>query len=40
MHRFPYLSSVTVHVDPASEAGEEFHHVDEHTHDGLPLHSH
>jgi cation diffusion facilitator family transporter len=40
MHRFSYLSSVTVHVDPASEAGEEFHHVDEHTHDGLPLHSH
>ncbi|HXS10309.1 MAG TPA: cation diffusion facilitator family transporter [Candidatus Krumholzibacteria bacterium] len=39
-HQFPYLSSVIVHVDPAGEAGEEFHHVHEHTHDGLPLHSH
>jgi cation diffusion facilitator family transporter len=39
-HQFSYLSSVVVHVDPAEEAGEEFHHVHEHTHDGLPLHSH
>ena len=40
MHRFTYLSSVTVHVDPADEAGEEFHRITDHEHDGLPLHSH
>jgi cation diffusion facilitator family transporter len=39
-HELPYLSSVVVHVDPTEEAGEDFHHVHEHTHDGLPLHSH
>jgi cation diffusion facilitator family transporter len=39
LHRFSYLSSVTIHVDPASEAGEAFHRI-EHTHDGLPRHSH
>jgi cation diffusion facilitator family transporter len=39
-HQFAYLSSVVVHVDPTQEAGEEFHHVQEHSHDGLPLHSH
>jgi cation diffusion facilitator family transporter len=40
LHRFSYLSSVVVHVDPVDEAGEEFHHVSAHAHDGLPLHSH
>jgi hypothetical protein len=40
MHRFSYLSSVIVHVDPADEAGEDFHRITDHTHDGLPLHSH
>lgn len=39
-HEFPYLSSVVVHVDPAEEAGEAFHRITEHTHDGLPAHSH
>lgn len=39
-HQFSYLSSIVVHVDPTEEAGEEFHHVREHTHDGLPFHSH
>jgi hypothetical protein len=29
-HQLSYLSSVIVHVDPAQEAGEEFHHVHEH----------
>jgi len=40
LHQFPYLSSVIVHVDPTEEAGEGFHRVTEHTHDGLPAHSH
>ena len=40
MHKLPYLSSVAVHVDPADEAGEAFHRIHEHSHDGLPKHSH
>jgi len=39
-HHLAYLSSVMVHVDPAEEAGEEFHRVLEHAHDGLAPHSH
>ena len=40
LHRLDYLSSAIVHVDPAEEAGEEFHRILEHSHDGLPVHSH
>jgi cation diffusion facilitator family transporter len=40
LHQFRYLSSVVVHVDPTEEAGEYFHRVTQHTHDGLPTHSH
>ncbi len=40
LHRLDYLSSAIVHVDPAEEAGEEFHRILEHSHDGLPIHSH
>jgi len=40
MHKLPYLSSVAVHVDPVEQAGDEFHRVQEHSHDGLPRHSH
>jgi cation diffusion facilitator family transporter len=40
MHKLPYLSSVSVHVDPEDKAGEEFHRVREHQHDDLPPHSH
>jgi cation diffusion facilitator family transporter len=40
LHSVPHISRVTVHVDPAIESGEEFHHVEAHTHDGLPVHSH
>ena len=40
LHRFSYLSSVIVHVDPREEAGEEFHRIVEHSHDGLAVHSH
>jgi cation diffusion facilitator family transporter len=40
MHKLPYLSSVSVHVDPEDKAGEAFHRVHEHKHDDLPPHSH
>jgi cation diffusion facilitator family transporter len=40
MHHLNYVSSVMVHVDPIEEAGEEFHHITQHSHDGLPAHSH
>lgn len=40
MHRLHYLSSVIAHVDPSEEAGEEFHRIVQHSHDGLEPHSH
>lgn len=40
LHKLPHLSSVIVHVDPMEEPGEEFHRIDQHSHDGLPVHSH
>jgi len=40
LHRLPYLWNVTIHVDPTNQSGEEFHRITEHTHDGLPVHSH
>ncbi len=40
LHRLPSLASAVVHVDPVEEAGEEFHRIVEHRHDGLPAHSH
>jgi cation diffusion facilitator family transporter len=40
MHHFGYLSNVVIHIDPLQEAGEEFHRIHAHTHDGLPVHSH
>lgn len=40
LHHLTYLSSVIVHVDPSEELGEEFHRILEHSHDGLPVHSH
>jgi cation diffusion facilitator family transporter len=40
MHHLPYLSSVIVHIDPSEEAGEEFHRILQHAHDGLEPHSH
>jgi cation diffusion facilitator family transporter len=38
LQRLPYVSSVVVHVDPVEEAGEAFHHIAEHAHNGLPRH--
>ena len=40
LHRLNYVSLVVIHVDPADQSGEAHHDIDEHTHDGLPAHSH
>jgi cation diffusion facilitator family transporter len=40
LHRVPHVSGVTVHVDPVTESGETFHHIESHVHDGLPGHAH
>jgi cation diffusion facilitator family transporter len=40
LHHVHYLSGVIVHVDPADEAGEHYHQIPAHTHDGLPAHTH
>lgn len=40
LHRVDHVTSVAVHVDPATEAGEVFHRIPAHAHDGLPIHSH
>jgi len=40
LHRLPYLSNVTIHVDPQDVSGEEHHKIEKHSHSGLPSHSH
>ena len=40
LHHLDYLSLVVIHVDPADQSGERHHRIDEHAHDGLPVHSH
>jgi len=40
LHRLPYLSNVIIHVDPRDVSGEEHHKINEHSHSGLPSHSH
>lgn len=40
MHSLPYLSSVTIHVDPEDMSGEKHHGFTEHTHSNLANHSH
>jgi cation diffusion facilitator family transporter len=40
LHHLDYLSLATIHVDPVESAGEIHHHARDHTHDGLPVHSH
>src|SRR5206468_1545259 len=39
-HHLPHLGGVTVHVDPYGQGGDGFHRIGEHSHDGLPEHSH
>jgi divalent metal cation (Fe/Co/Zn/Cd) transporter len=40
LHHLRYLSDATIHVDPVTASGPEYHHIVEHNHDGLPVHSH
>ena len=40
LHHLPHLGSVMVHVDPQGAGGEHHHRIAEHSHDGLPVHSH
>ena len=40
LHHLPYLSNVTIHVDPRDHSGEEHHGIAEHTHDDSAAHSH
>ncbi|HII06839.1 MAG TPA: cation transporter [Methanotrichaceae archaeon] len=40
LHGLAYLSDATVHIDPPRSPGEAYHRVENHSHDGLPDHSH
>lgn len=40
LHHLSYLSLVLIHIDPEERSGERHHRIDEHSHDGLPAHSH
>jgi cation diffusion facilitator family transporter len=40
LHHLPYLSNVTIHIDPEHLSGEEHHRIIEHAHGGLAIHSH
>jgi cation diffusion facilitator family transporter len=39
-HHLKFLSGAIVHVDPTQQSGETYHHVQSHSHDGIPAHSH
>ncbi|MGI8811264.1 MAG: cation diffusion facilitator family transporter [Pyrinomonadaceae bacterium] len=40
LHKLPFLSGVTIHLDPSNESGDEHHRKGEHAHDGTPAHDH
>jgi len=40
LHHLPYLSNVTIHIDPDDRSGEKHHGYGQHSHDDLPAHSH
>jgi divalent metal cation (Fe/Co/Zn/Cd) transporter len=40
LHALPHLSLVVIHVDPLEQSGEKHHCIEQHAHDGLPVHSH
>jgi cation diffusion facilitator family transporter len=40
LHHLPYLSNVTIHIDPEDLSGEEHHRIEDHTHEDLAIHSH
>jgi cation diffusion facilitator family transporter len=40
LHHVPFLSGVSIHVDPTTAAGEAHHPLPAHDHDGLGMHVH
>ena len=40
LHHLKFLSLVVIHVDPEEKSGERYHCIEQHSHDGLPMHSH
>jgi cation diffusion facilitator family transporter len=40
LHHLKFLSLVVIHVDPEEKSGEQYHRIEQHSHDGLPVHSH
>ena len=40
LHHLKSLSLVVIHVDPEEKSGEQYHRIERHSHDGLPVHSH
>jgi cation diffusion facilitator family transporter len=40
LHQLPYLSNVTIHIDPEHLSGENHHSIADHAHGGLAHHSH
>ena len=40
LHRLPYLSNVTIHIDPEHLSGEQHHCIDDHFHGKFAKHSH
>lgn len=40
LHHLKYLSNATIHIDPVTASGEEYHRIREHEHGNLPIHSH
>ena len=40
LHHLKFLSLVVIHIDPEEKSGERYHRIEQHSHDGLPMHSH
>ncbi len=40
LHNLKFLSGATIHIDPANASGEQYHRIEEHEHEGSPVHSH
>jgi len=40
LHHLKHVGNVIVHIDPEDRVGEAHHKIVDHSHDGLPIHSH
>jgi divalent metal cation (Fe/Co/Zn/Cd) transporter len=40
LHHLRYLYNATIHIDPVTAPGDDYHGFDEHAHGSLPAHSH